>query len=394
MPTSRFLIEAARNLPYSPRMSLETNKGTFFLVVPPGLEDLALIELRGFSGFSEIAPNTLKGGIELELPLSTGFALLQVLRVPTRILLRVADYGCRDFPKLFKRTEVLPWNQWLGPSEGVDVRVATSNSRLRMKNRIAETIEKAIQRKLGRKFIKEGPQVLVRIQDDVVYLSLNISKDNLYQRGYRSLISKAPLRENLAASLLLDLFKSDQPLEVGRLIDPMMGSGTFLEEVLLYGRNLKVENCFLGLRSSIGEIKPISSNYRFPVDQLVGIEMLEETFTAANENINGLLKDQNLSFDIDLKHSKWEDFITEQNYTEPLKPSYIIANPPWGERLEGGVAEDFAIQLAEKFSPVRLGILVPQRMKLRSPVGYKLRSRSFQSGGIAVQFYVFEKNAK
>ena len=74
----------------------------FFAVITPGFEKLAAREMTLWApGFSTIAEH---GGLRFLAPLVEGCELNRVLKIPSRLLLRLTSFGCRDFPKLFKKT--------------------------------------------------------------------------------------------------------------------------------------------------------------------------------------------------------------------------------------------------------------------------------------------------
>ncbi len=186
---------------------------TFFLVVPPGFELLAeaelLVWLRSLSFELQTPVLREKGGLSVDLPLDVGFALNGRVKIPSRVLLRLADFGCRDFPKLFKKMRGLDWSPWLFSGNCTPEFVASSHgSRLALKKRIQSTCEdgfKAWRKIHGSTAIETAlkPTIMVRFFDDVCTVSLDTSGDHLHRRGYKTKSTDAPIRENIAAALLL-----------------------------------------------------------------------------------------------------------------------------------------------------------------------------------------------
>ncbi len=124
-------------------------QGLFFIIVPPGFELTAKKELEekaqlffpqhDFSFLQKVTP--IVGGFEIHLPMTVGLSLNKILKIPTRILLRVESFKCRDFPKLFNKLKKLEWRQYLiGQIPAVDV--TCHKSRLINTNRIKETAHK------------------------------------------------------------------------------------------------------------------------------------------------------------------------------------------------------------------------------------------------------------
>ena len=90
------------------------NLASFYLIYPLGLTELGLLELKekwamhfGDAPLEIISVDD--GGILISVQTLQGFALNHILRSPTRILLRIAEFKARDFPKLFKKVSKLPW---------------------------------------------------------------------------------------------------------------------------------------------------------------------------------------------------------------------------------------------------------------------------------------------
>ncbi|MCB0361393.1 MAG: hypothetical protein KDD35_01640 [Bdellovibrionales bacterium] len=194
-----------------------TQISRFFLVIPPGLESLALEELQvksrllaedsslDYSGVNLQQAEVVSGGIELNLALKEGWILNNYLRIPTRILQRLERFRCRDYSQIKKKVSRWPWYQYLRDGE-IRVHVSSHNSRLNMKKRlvssVVEGIGEAKKRQAFRKPHLEIPQnIYIRIEADQATLSLDTSGEFLFRRGYKEYVTKAPMRETLASAL-------------------------------------------------------------------------------------------------------------------------------------------------------------------------------------------------
>ena len=183
----------------------------------------------------------IPGGIEIECLLHIGLSLNYILRTPTRILLRIGEFKCRDASKLYQKISKFNWAPWL-IGQTPEVEISTSNSRLFDSRKIEKSIQDGVlqfyrHKPVKKKYLdhysntelKNLPKIYYRSVDDIVTISLDTTGERLHKRGEKTLTGLAPIRENLAALLLLELQsylkKSDY-----RLIDPMCGSGTFLIE--------------------------------------------------------------------------------------------------------------------------------------------------------------------
>lgn len=199
---------------------------SLYAVVSPGLESVCAAELTAL----QIPPDKVDvGGVAFSGRLRDLYLANLWLRTASRVLVRFAEFRSRDFPDLYRKAQRLPWGRFIRPETSVAFRVTCHESRLNHTGRIIETLEPALNQALGRSTnpVSEDPQlVLVRIVDDQVVISIDSSGELLHRRGYRQATTVAPLRETLAAGVLMLL--DWQGTEA--LADPMCGSGSFLTE--------------------------------------------------------------------------------------------------------------------------------------------------------------------
>ena len=226
---------------------------SLFAVTPPGLEDLTRAELFAL-GINH--PRPVPGGVEFEGFLSHLYKINLWSRTASRVLVRLGEFQAVAFDELRRKAAALPWEKFLRPGQPVNVRATCHKSKLYHSDAVAERVVSAIQDHLGqeskiepqrrrdRKEEKENlasfapsrlnSEVIIRIDHDHCTVSLNSSGAHLHQRGYRLQTAKAPLRETLAAALLLHAnYDPAQPL-----LDPFCGSGTFAIEAALMARNI------------------------------------------------------------------------------------------------------------------------------------------------------------
>ncbi len=176
-----------------------------FLIIPPGLEDLALKEVELKCPVSGI--EVVKGGLELTADLDWVVKAHTTLKIPTRILMRLTNFKVRDFPKLYQKFSSFKWNQYLSHPEP-EWEISCTKSRLNHTGRIEETVKKALdeamrKQPLGKDWEKKqySPQTFyIRIFDDELTLSLDLTGDPLYKRGLQKIKGEAPIRENFAAA--------------------------------------------------------------------------------------------------------------------------------------------------------------------------------------------------
>lgn len=374
-----------------------SEKKEFYLVALPGLEDLVLQELRDWH--PELEANAQHGGVLLRAPLEVGLALNLCLKTPTRILLRVDSFVCKDFPKLFKKMAELPWNEWVKPNCKLTVRAATARSRLKIKKRIEETcLEgwKASQKGIKGSKMPEGQlDLYVRIVDNVCTLSLDTSGERLHKRGLRTHIGAAPLRETIAAGLLQMLESSTENRDPVTLVDPMIGSGTFLLEANLRDQLVDQRDfAFDSFKSSeIGS--PDLKVARAKFSNFFGFESEKKTLKAARENLKSINANLNL---IETDFFKVTKPITKAANHQ----TWVINNPPYGERLKiekplGEYYAELFRQTEHIIRPDRACFLLPAKAlkgRLQLPLQWKvLEKRKFLNGGIPVTAFVFGRKA-
>ena len=211
-----------------------------FAVTQPGLEWITRQELvaLGLQNSAETA-----GGVTFETDLAGLYRVNLQFRTPNRVLSRLGVFGAYSFSELRKKASRLPWEEYLHHGQTLALRVTCHKSKLYHSDGVAERVAGAVEDRMGQKvrLLKadeeslEPPQlVLVRLNQDQCTISLDSSGMLLHRRGYRLATAKAPLRETLAASLLLAAgWDTTSPL-----LDPFCGSGTIPIEAALLARRI------------------------------------------------------------------------------------------------------------------------------------------------------------
>jgi len=163
------------------------------------------------------------------------------LRSSDRVLICLGQFEARDFGELFDQTNALPWEQWI-PNDGkAPVSGKSIRSQLSSVPACQKIVKKAIVERLKSVYkvdwLEEtGPTLPVEVAllKDQVTLSIDTTGPGLHKRGYRKLSAVAPLKETLAAAMvLLSFWNPDRPL-----IDPFCGSGTIPIEAAMIGRRM------------------------------------------------------------------------------------------------------------------------------------------------------------
>lgn len=202
-----------------------------------GLEKLVGDETKklGLSDVRVENGRVLCRGTEADIP-----RLNLNLRCGARVLLVLGTFRATDFEALFQGTKAVPWEDWIGREDGFPVTGYSINSTLHSVPACQSIVKKAAAERLGAKYGLETlpetgrrRQIRFAIMKDEVTVGLDTSGEGLYKRGYRAVGVAAPLRETLAAAMvLLTRYRGMDPF-----CDPFCGSGTIAIEAALIAKN-------------------------------------------------------------------------------------------------------------------------------------------------------------
>ena len=261
------------------------------------------------------------------------------LRTAERVMIQVGRFKATTFEELFQGIKNLPWEEYIPEDGKFWVKKASSiNSKLFSPSDIQSIAKKAMVERMKQKYHKEwfkedGAAYPVRIflLKDEVTVALDTSGDSLHKRGYRTMTSKAPLTETLAASLImLTPWRKDRIL-----VDPFCGSGTFPIEAAMIAANVAP-----GMNRDF-----TAEEWTNLIDRKLWYECVKE----AEDLIDTTVKVDIQGYDIDgdvikaarenAKRAGVEHMIHFQqravaDLSHPKKYGFIITNPPYGERLE------------------------------------------------------------
>lgn len=203
-----------------------------FAACPPGVEPFLQQELRDLDlpGGADESSHWGEGGIPFHSTLQGLYVANLWLRTAARVLVRLGRFHAVHLAELRRRAASLPWEKYIKPGQPVSVRTTCHRSKLYHSGAVSERILGAIGDHFNRMpeaapFSEDQPGgqlILVRIDHDECTVSLDTSGEPLHRRGYRLALAKAPLRETLAAAMLLAAgWDRRSPL-----VDPFCGSGT------------------------------------------------------------------------------------------------------------------------------------------------------------------------
>ena len=407
----------------SPRFGL-------FASTAPGIESIAAGELKslGARGQQEI------GGVAFAGDLDRLYEANLWLRTASRVVVRLGQFHASTFYELERRARKLPWTDFLPANGPVRLRVTCRKSKLYHSDAVAERVLSAISESAARSIessaegfnnergdadhaeetehaedsasgesefgIGEAPSQLfiVRIVHDEVEVSADSSGELLHRRGYRTEIAKAPLRETLAAAMILASgWRKGEPL-----LDPMCGSGTIPIEAALLAR---------GIAPGLERKFQFMSWPTF--DEGLWNEMLVKargSVTNSIERIRGSDRDAGAVQAAARNAERAGVADTIQFSTQAVSGSiaevedvekgtgWILTNPPYGVRM--GESDDLRNLYARLGTELRAkqgwraGILTTDAALIRQTRLPLVPRFSTRNGGIPVSFLVSEKSAK
>jgi len=380
----------------------------YFATCPKGLEGLLNTELHQL-GAEEVRETV--AGVYFSGDISMAYRACLWSRLANKILLPMASFEAESQEALYDGVRELRWEEHLSPNGSLLVDFIGTNDAIRNTQFGALKVKDAIVDCL-RDFTGERPSIAkrdpdlrvnVRLARNKAIVSIDLSGDSLHRRGYRVKQGSAPMKENLAAGILIRAGWPEIADQGGALLDPMCGSGTLLVEAALIAADIAPGL----LRGSFGFERWL--NHRNDI----WLELREEAFARKNA---GLAK-ENLpeirGYDADVKviRAAEENIVSAEldhwlrvsrkELKDFVKPTHkamefglVISNPPYGERL--GEIESLKLlyahlgeRLRNEFKGWRAGVFtgnpdLGKQMGLRADKKYK-----FFNGTIPSELLMF-----
>jgi putative N6-adenine-specific DNA methylase len=394
---------------------MATKTDLFYIVTQPGFEDELIDEISEFWGLlvlndSSRNINSLEviskevGGVLIQCDLILGLQINYFSRLASRVLLRV-------FEKKFEKMSQLP--QWISSyqlqekfnSQKFNFKIqAHSSFHWNEKRYLKHLEEKGL---ISRN--EEDPTLYVRVQNNILTLSIDTSGDHLHKRGYRFFDNQASLRETIASFCLRKLTQNYGLARLSELtvLDPMCGSGTFLFEAHdLFKPNFSRNFSFLNFSITPKLLKSstFEKNFRLPnfiFKDYLGFDIDSASIDAAVNNLKSFESKTKVETKTEVEQGslavfKFQDldFFSLKLSSESSSKALLILNPPYGFRKEKKFS---ASQLIGKISELKVlgnAVLWPKSESKDIEIAlekkdYKYKFYPFKNGGIDVQLYVF-----
>ena len=339
------------------------------------------------------------GGAEFSGTLESAMKANLWLRCADHISLVVGEFPARSFEELFEGIRRIEWADYLARDSAFPVRARCVKSVLMSQTDTQKIVKKAVVEKLkgayGVSWFEETGatvQIDVSIRGDVAPVSLDASGEPLSRRGYRTWNGEAPLRETLAAALILTSgWHPWQPL-----YDPCCGTGTLL-----------IEAAFIALNRAPGLRRPFAME-KWPFADVSALERVRREAQSrsdegqqreiriagadidpeAIERARRHIRQAGLGGRIEVEVMDMRDVVLKG------EPGAIVANPPYGERIgDRRVAHVVARQLGElsRRCPGWNVYAVSADMGFERERGRRAdRRRRFYNGRIECEYHMFE----
>ncbi|MBT4138282.1 MAG: 23S rRNA (guanine(2445)-N(2))/(guanine(2069)-N(7))-methyltransferase, partial [Candidatus Latescibacteria bacterium] len=208
---------------------------TLFATTPRGLEALLAEEIETLGGQNI---KTMRSGVSFMGTRETAYNICLWSRVAGRLLLKLAEFPAETPEDLYAGVQTIDWSAHLMPEGTLAVDCATVQSEishthfasLKVKDAIVDQFRDQIGTRPDVELERPDIRVNTYLYRNNATISLDLSGDSLHKRGYRKDGGEAPLKEHLAAALLLKARWPENAQEGNTLLDPMCGSGTLLIE--------------------------------------------------------------------------------------------------------------------------------------------------------------------
>jgi 23S rRNA (guanine2445-N2)-methyltransferase / 23S rRNA (guanine2069-N7)-methyltransferase len=360
---------------------------SLFATTPKAMENLLTTELQSL-GIENIKATV--AGVAFQGDLETAYRACLWSRTANRILLVLNSFTVKSQDDLYRGVQQINWFEHLNPEDSFAVSFSAKNSEvinnthfgaLKVKDAIVDQMRAAFNCRPSINTEQPNIRVNVHLQGETAQLSLDLSGESLHRRGYRDVSIKAPMKENLAAAMLLRSGWAEIAKRGGTLLDPMCGSGTLLLEGAMiaadYAPGLLRDyfgfigwkqhdaDCWQKLRAE-AILRKNSGLSKMPV--IVGFDQERHTVNTALAHI----ANAGLAKYCHVERRSIEDAAPAESWQAGL----VCCNPPYGERLgeEAEIAElytQFGTTLKNKFQGWQAALIISN-----PELGFRLGIRS------------------
>ena len=384
-------------------------KFKLFVTGHKGFETLLFRELRTLLEGSDAILEKRYGGVEIAAGLDVIYRLCLHSRLANRVFCELARARVEDEAQLYQAVSAIDWSQHVDAEGSLAVSATLSGSKLTHSHFVALRVKDAIvdqfrERSGSRPSVEKNQpdiQVHVNIHQDQASISLDLSGDSLHRRGYRLEHTGAPLKEHLAAALLIQAGWNDEGGETHRLVDPMCGSGTFVIEAAMMAANIApgMQRSYFGFSNwrqhQVLLWQECLQQARAAVVEAPDVEIFASDYdTAALRIAASNAARAKVEHLIQFSHQQVGELElpapSSATADDTAQQTLVICNPPYGQRLqaEQGLAElygDLGAAL-RRLAPARLAIISANPDMLHRLQLNRLERKDVRNGPIECLF--------
>lgn len=360
-----------------------------------GLEDVLYDELKKI-GAENIKKE--RRAVSFEGDLALMYRANIWLRTASRILQTIATFEANDADTIYNEVKKIDWHQYISVNQTFVINSTVYSETFRNSQFVSYRTKDAIADYFNEKYGKRpsvrvtNPDIYINIHisNNICTVSLDSSGESLHKRGYRTVQTKAPINEALAAGMIMLSGWNGK----SNFVDFMCGSGTLLIEAALialnippgiYRKKFAFENWNNFDRELFEEIFNDESQEREFDHKIYGYDLSSKAIEIAQSNI----KSAGMSKYIELKAANIADFESPQG-----EKCTIISNPPYGERLLDNNIIKLYNTLGQILKHRCQGIdtwIISSNIDLLKAIGLKPSKRiELLNGSLECEFWKFE----
>jgi len=346
--------------------------------------------------------------VKFQGTLEVGYRTCLWSRTATRVLLSLGSIDAGSSSSLYEAVKRIDWREHLLPGATLACDCSGGNESIRhtiygsqlLKDAVCDNLRESTGERPNIK--PERPDVLLHlhVEGSTALLSVDFSGESLHRRGYRAEGGRAPLKENVAAAVLLRAGWPEIAAHGGVLLDPMCGSGTFLTEGALIAADAApaLERDYFGFSGWRGHDPKLWEQLRAEARTRRAARVPRRCLFGSDVDADAVRMAQGHGANAGV--SEWLH-IEKRALSELARPrgepGLLVANPPYGERIgaESGLPELYAElgrALRDKFQGWQAAILTGNPPLARNLKIYAKRTHRFFNGNIECRLLRFDLN--
>ena len=317
---------------------------SLYATTPKAMEGILANEIRALGGHNV---REKMAGVAFDGDLALAYRVCLWSRIANRVFLPLSSFEVKSQQDLYEGVKRINWFEHMKPDASLAVSFSSKNSPAINNTHFgAQKVKDAIVDQMRAKFNKrpnvdtERPAIRINVylHNDMAQLSLDLSGESLHKRGFRDIAIAAPIKENLAAAILLRAAWPKIAEQGGSLLDPMCGSGTFLLEAALIAGDIApgLQRDYFGFlgwkkhdadlwQSLLDEARQRREAGLSKMPPIVGFDQDRRTVATALQHI----ENAGLAGKIHVERRDIADAMAAESWPRGL----VVCNPPYGERL-------------------------------------------------------------